>query len=96
MPHEVQDATYGDWLGQSAGEQHAASPGLSVSCSSLPGRNQSRSPWGHVEPQRRGQPCTRTWPAQPGRRGAAVTQGLPQAEVVPPCLFNCPRWIFYP
>lgn len=34
MPHKMQDVTYGDWLGQSAGEQQAASPRLSISCSS--------------------------------------------------------------
>jgi len=30
MSREVQDVTYGDWLGQSAAEHHALSPGLSV------------------------------------------------------------------
>lgn len=61
----------------------------------LPGQNLSRSPCGHAEPQRWGQPRTRTQLAQPGCRGVTVTQELPQAAVLPLCLFNCPRWIFY-
>lgn len=55
-------------------------------------------PWQHCPQQRdrQGSRCAvHSQPAQPGCRRAAVTQGLPQAKVVLPYLFNRPRRIFY-